>query len=55
MTIKKMQLPHLFLGLSVSICTKAGKLLHKLASQAVSVTIIQFSHCNIKAGLGYNV
>ena len=55
MTIKKKQLPHLFLGISVSIRTKAGKLLHKLASQVVSVTTIQFSHYNIKAGLGYNV
>ena len=55
MTIKKKQLPHLFLGISVSIRTKAGKLLHKLASQVVSVTTVQFSHYNIKAGFGYNV
>ena len=54
-TIKKKQLPRLFLDISVSIRTKASKLLHKLASQAVSVTTIQFSHYNIKAGLGYNI
>lgn len=42
-TIKKKQLPCLFLDISVSIRTKASKLLHKLASQAVSVTTIQFS------------
>ena len=58
-----MQLPNLFLGISMLIHIEDGKLLLKgpnsnyfrLAGHMVSVTPIQFSHCSVKAALGYNI